>query len=79
MPIWSVRRSAIRSTNGIKPILPAYVWGDGDPAGVNQRAIEELKNTARAAQRFGVSVVNGFTGSSIWHLHLLVSAGARSR
>lgn len=47
-------------------ILPDYVWGDGDPDGVNQRAIEEMKNTARAAQRFGVSVVNGFTGSSIW-------------
>ncbi len=51
-----------------KAILPAYVWGDGDPAGVNHRAAEELKNTARAAQKFGVSVVNGFTGSSIWHL-----------
>ena len=52
-----------------KAILPPYVWGDGDPAGVNQRAIEEMKNTARAAQKFGVSVVNGFTGSSIWHLN----------
>jgi sugar phosphate isomerase/epimerase len=51
-----------------KGILPAYVWGDGDPAGVNERAAEELKNTARAAQKFGVNVVNGFTGSSIWHL-----------
>ena len=27
-----------------------------------------MKNTARAAQRLGVEVVNGFTGSSIWHL-----------
>jgi sugar phosphate isomerase/epimerase len=50
-----------------KAILPDHVWGDGDPAGVNQRAAQELKNTARAAQRFGVEVVNGFTGSSIWH------------
>lgn len=49
-------------------ILPDYIWGDGDPAGVNERAIEELKNTARAAQKFNVDVVNGFTGSSIWHL-----------
>lgn len=49
-------------------ILPDYVWGDGDPAGVNQRAAEEMKNTVRAAQRFGVDVVNGFTGSGIWHL-----------
>jgi len=51
-----------------KDILPDYVWGDGDPEGVNQRAVEELKNTARAAQKLGVSIVNGFTGSSIWHL-----------
>jgi sugar phosphate isomerase/epimerase len=49
-------------------ILPDYVWGDGNPAGVNSRAAEELKNTARAAQKLGVEVVNGFTGSSIWHL-----------
>jgi sugar phosphate isomerase/epimerase len=51
-----------------KSILPDYVWGDGDPAGVNQRAAEEMKGTARAAQTLGVDVVNGFTGSSIWHL-----------
>jgi sugar phosphate isomerase/epimerase len=51
-----------------KAILPEYVWGDGNPAGVTQRAIEEMKRTARAAQKLGVSVVNGFTGSSIWHL-----------
>jgi sugar phosphate isomerase/epimerase len=51
-----------------KAILPDYVWGDGDPAGVNQRSVEEMMNTARAAQKFGVDVVNGFTGSSIWPL-----------
>jgi sugar phosphate isomerase/epimerase len=51
-----------------KSILPPYVWGDGDPAGVNRRAAEELKETARAAKRLGIKVVNGFTGSSIWHL-----------
>ena len=51
-----------------KSILPPYVWGDGDPAGVNQRAADELANTARAAQKLGIGVVNGFTGSSIWHL-----------
>ena len=51
-----------------KGLLPPYVWGDGDPAGVNRRAIEEMKNVARAAQQLGVGVVNGFTGSSIWHL-----------
>ncbi len=51
-----------------RAILPERVWGDGKPAGVNARAAEELKNTARAAQKLGVGVVNGFTGSSIWHL-----------
>ncbi|HEY6563468.1 MAG TPA: sugar phosphate isomerase/epimerase [Pirellulaceae bacterium] len=51
-----------------KAILPEAVWGKGDPEGVNHRAAEELKNTARAAQKFQVEVVNGFTGSSIWHL-----------
>ncbi len=51
-----------------KSVLPPDVWGDGDPAGVNARAAERLKQTARAAKRLGVEVVNGFTGSSIWHL-----------
>ena len=49
-------------------ILPPHVWGDGDPAGVNRRAAEKMKNAARAAAKLGVEVVNGFTGSSIWHL-----------
>lgn len=47
-------------------ILPDRIWGDGDPEGVRQRAADEMKNTARAAAEFGVSNVNGFTGSSIW-------------
>jgi sugar phosphate isomerase/epimerase len=47
-------------------VLPDYVWGDGNPAGVNHRAAEELKDTARAAKKFGVQIVTGFTGSSIW-------------
>lgn len=51
-----------------KSILPPRVWGDGNPAGVNKRAAEELKNTARAAQKLGIGIVNGFTGSSIWPL-----------
>jgi sugar phosphate isomerase/epimerase len=51
-----------------KSILPDYIWGDGDAEGVRQRAAEELVKTAEAAKRLGVNVVNGFTGSSIWHL-----------
>ena len=51
-----------------KSILPPRVWGDGDPEGVRQRAAEEMQRTAQAAARLGVSVVTGFTGSSIWPL-----------
>ena len=49
-------------------ILPPEVWGDGDPEGVRQRAAERMKDTARAAARLGVTQVNGFTGSAVWHL-----------
>jgi sugar phosphate isomerase/epimerase len=51
-----------------KGILPEYVWGDGYPDKVNQRAAQEMIKTGEAAARLGVPVVNGFTGSSIWHL-----------
>jgi sugar phosphate isomerase/epimerase len=51
-----------------RAILPPDVWGDGDPEGVRSRAADKVKDTARAAARFGVTQVNGFTGSSIWHL-----------
>lgn len=61
-----------------KLILPERVWGDGDPEGVRKRAARELIDTAKACRRFmdakpdkGLkgfgAVVNGFTGSSIWH------------
>jgi sugar phosphate isomerase/epimerase len=49
-----------------KRILPDYVWGDGAPDGVSQRAAEEMMATLRAAQKLGVVVVGGFTGSSLW-------------
>jgi sugar phosphate isomerase/epimerase len=48
--------------------LPPEVWRDGDPAGVRARAADRMKDTARAAARFGVTQVNGFTGSPIWHM-----------
>jgi len=50
-----------------KAILPERLWGDGKPHGVNERCIQEMKDTARAAKCMGVPVVNGFTGSPIWH------------
>lgn len=49
-------------------ILPPHVWGDGKPDGVRKRAAEEMMKTAQAAKNLGVAVVNGFTGSPIWHL-----------
>ena len=51
-----------------KAILPEDVWGDGNPEGVRQRAAQKMIDTARAAEKLRVTVVNGFTGSSIWHL-----------
>jgi sugar phosphate isomerase/epimerase len=60
-------------------ILPPAVWGDGDPEGVRKRAAKAMINTAKAARAFFdakpgrkgkddfPAVVNGFTGSSIWH------------
>ena len=50
-----------------KGIISPRIWGDGDAEGVRQRAAEEVKNTARAAAALGVKLVNGFTGSPIWH------------
>jgi sugar phosphate isomerase/epimerase len=61
-----------------KSILPPDVWGDGEPEGVRQRAAEKMILTAKAARAFfndkpGFQknphrvVVNGFTGSSVWH------------
>ena len=59
-----------------KEILPDYVWGDGEPEGVRQRAAQEMIDTAKACRLFidarpdgeeFPAVVNGFTGSSIWH------------
>lgn len=60
-------------------ILPTHVWGDGEAEGVRQRAAQEMIDTAKALRKFldakpkdlnttpFPAVVNGFTGSSIWH------------
>ncbi len=58
-------------------ILPPSVWGDGDPEAVRTRAATHMANAARACRKFinarpggahpHTPVVNGFTGSSIWH------------
>jgi sugar phosphate isomerase/epimerase len=51
-----------------KAVLPPYIWGDGDPEGVHRRAAQDMMDAARAAAAFGITQVNGFTGSSVWHL-----------
>ena len=40
----------------------------GDAEKKRTWAVEAMKNTARAAKNMGVQIVNGFTGSSIWHM-----------
>jgi sugar phosphate isomerase/epimerase len=39
----------------------------GDPEKKRAWAVEAMKNSAKAAKNLGLKVVNGFTGSSIWH------------
>ncbi|GAH44664.1 unnamed protein product, partial [marine sediment metagenome] len=45
---------------------PASCAGDAEKK--RKWAVETMKNTARAAKNLGLMVVNGFTGSSIWHM-----------
>ena len=58
-------------------ILDQSIYGDGTTQGVRERATAEMKDTANAARIFfdacpegtpNHAVVNGFTGSPIWHL-----------
>jgi len=51
-----------------KGILPGYIWGDGDPEGVRQRAADEVIKAARVAKMLGIDTVTGFTGSPLWHM-----------
>lgn len=59
-----------------KLILPPDVYGNGEPEGVRKRAAKKMIDTAKAARKLRDAspdkikfpmVVNGFTGSSIWH------------
>ncbi|MGC4015848.1 MAG: sugar phosphate isomerase/epimerase [Luteolibacter sp.] len=62
-----------------KAILSDEIWGDGSPEGVRKRAAKNMATAAKAARSFFnakpgrkgkddfPAVVNGFTGSSIWH------------
>lgn len=74
LKVWSISNHLVgqavldRIDERHKPILPAHIWGDGNPDGIHARAAEEMKLTAKAAKNLGVGVVNGFTGSPIWYL-----------
>jgi len=61
-------------------ILSPEIYGDGEPEGVRKRAAKAMIQTAKACRKFidanpektgkkdpFPAVVNGFTGSSIWH------------
>ncbi|QQE11624.1 sugar phosphate isomerase/epimerase [Planctomycetota bacterium] len=62
-----------------KSILPEDIWGDGEPEGVRKRAAKQMIQAGKACRRFinnkpgrknkddFPAVVNGFTGSSVWH------------
>jgi len=62
-----------------KALLSPALWGNGEPEGVRQRAAKNMALAAKAARNFFnakpgskgkdqfPAVVNGFTGSSIWH------------
>jgi len=39
----------------------------GDAEGKRKWAVESMINSAKAAKNLGIDVVNGFTGSAIWH------------
>ncbi|MFT3684643.1 MAG: sugar phosphate isomerase/epimerase family protein [Phycisphaerales bacterium] len=72
MNVWAVSNHLVgqcvcdRIDHRHKSIIPARLWGDGEAEGVRKRCAQEMIDTARAAARLGVTVVNGFTGSSIW-------------
>lgn len=64
-----------------KSILPPEIWGNGKPEDVRKRAARRMIDSGKACRRFMDArpadkcppiknfgaVVNGFTGSSVWH------------
>lgn len=73
LKVWAISNHLVGQAVGDDPIdhrhrdmIPADIWGDGDPEGVRERAAERTKDVARVAARLGVGTVTGFAGSSIW-------------
>jgi sugar phosphate isomerase/epimerase len=70
VPVLATHRTGQAVCDRIEPrhqaVLSRHVWGAGEPEKIQKRAAEEIKGAARAAQKMGVPVVSGFTGSSLW-------------
>lgn len=65
-----------------RELAPDYVWGDGDPDGICQRALEEIIATVQVAQKMGVGLVvlgSGSPLSSALHAGLSLSTEIVSR
>jgi sugar phosphate isomerase/epimerase len=60
-----------------KGILPDYIWGDGDPEGVRQRAAEEVIKTAKCSKNAGPRYCDWFhRKSNLAHALLFSSHSA---
>jgi sugar phosphate isomerase/epimerase len=46
----------------LRPLLPDYVYGDGDPDGVHERAAAEIIATVQVAQKMGIPLTPGCPG-----------------
>lgn len=51
----------------LQRILPESIWADGDPNGISERVAEALSLASTVAQKMGVSIISGFSGSPIWN------------
>ena len=72
----SARPSATtRSTSATRRSSPTASGATATPRASASGPPQEMIDTARAAAKLGVDVVNGFTGSQIWHY---VSCSRRS-
>jgi sugar phosphate isomerase/epimerase len=68
--IVSAHRTSQAICDDIQPchqaLLPASVWGEGDPERVRSRATDEMIGTIRVAEKLGVRLISGFSGSTIF-------------
>lgn len=72
LKVWAISTHLVGQCvlDGIDPRTDDWVPDKlrGKPAEKCAWAAEEVKRTAHAAKKLGVGVVNGFTGSGLWHL-----------